>query len=234
MTCPPRAAVRGGVMPSTAWKVSALVLPALAACRHENWHRARGTVHAALLDLIGQQLVCGPRALLPGDVHVELAASQLPRECGFATTARLSPDIVAIDRRSSEILVIEATICPDAALPRYIGRKAKKYRQLCQQATPMAPLHVVPPLVVAVGTSGLVPESTAAALAQLLVADDETTHPSSSRSVEPLLSAVLASASAIARSRPDAPEESSPWRRGTTRRQRRMRTQPNRVASADG
>ena len=139
----------------------------------------------------------------------------------------LTPDLIALDRRTDEILLVEVTICPDAALPRYAGRKAAKYATLCRQAGPAAPLRVLPPLVVAVGASGAIPASTEAALATLLLA---ATDEGSERAVDnALLSGVVEAAGAIARDRrPDAAaavrraKSGAAWRRGQTRRQRRL------------
>ena len=140
-----------------------------------NWHRAREAAHAALLTLTRDCLTFGPRKLLPENVHVESAVQLMPQRYGFESSL-LTPDIIAFDERNAEVLVIEATICPEPALPRYIGRKRHKYHKLCATATPEAPLRVAPPLVVAIGTSGAVPESTRETLAALLMLDVEAGH----------------------------------------------------------
>ena len=138
--------------------------------RGDNWDRAREAAHANLLALVQKALIYGPRQLEPENVHVELAALLLPRRFGFEASL-LTPDIIALDEQNAEVLVIEGTICPEPALPRYIGRKRTKYHQLCARATPETPLRVLPPLVVAIGTSGAVPNSTREALAAVLMLD---------------------------------------------------------------
>ena len=187
------------------------------------WDRARGASHAALVRLVSAHLSSGPRALPPAAIHVEEAVGQLPAAYGFASSgpgALLTPDIIAFDERASELLVIEATICPDAALPRYIGRKRSKYRLLCAQATPAAQLRVLPPLVVAVGTGGAVPPSTAVDLARALMLDEGALRP------------VIAEARSIAGSRPDAPAPATRSLRGPTRRLRRKQAAATRVSSS--
>lgn len=180
-----------------------------------SWNRAREAAHSRLLELLTENLVHGPRALPRVDVHVESAVHALPEHLGLdrgGTSSILTPDIVAYDATAAELLVIEATICQDAALPRYIGRKHRKYEQLCARAAPTnRTLRVGPPLVVALGTSGLVPPKTHAALARVLGG----AHEQQSSMLERLVD----EASAIARTRPDAPVV----RERATRRQRRRR-----------
>ena len=195
--------------------LNSIILPlALIVQPTPNWHHARESAHASLLHVVSEQLRTS-RDVAADDLFIEAAVGALPLECGFPSQwRRLTPDIVAIDRKSCEILVIEATICPDAALPRYVGRKKNKYKALCQQATPTSPLRVLPPFVVAVGTSGLIAESTKADLALALNADEA-------------LPSVLSAVSEIAAVRPERLSRerlgAGLTRERLTRRQRRRR-----------
>ena len=169
-------------------RLIALLLPSIAAAL--NLNVAKAAAHAELVELVRGRLVDGPRQLPAGAVHVEAALHMLPPAYGLPTTpplGLLSPDVVALDATNNELLIIECTICPDPALSRYVHRKTDKYR------TPAKMVGAAPPLVVALGTGGTVPESTKAALAML----DGTDVPS-----EDLLERCIS----IARRRPDAPK----------------------------
>ena len=191
----------------------------------KNWHAAKAAAHDSLIVLVQNSLRDGPRQLPAEDVYVERAVHTLPRESGLPSAPSglglLTPDLVAIDAKSAELLIIEVTICPDGALGKYASRKAQKYRALCRLAAQESSLRVAPPLIVAVGTSGHLPDGTRAAIAALL----------SESADEGQLQHVLDEASAIARTRPDAPRlalpldaKPTPGRRRqgrSTRRQRR-------------
>ena len=137
-----------------------------------NWHLSKSTTHDSLVQLCQQTLIHGPRKLEPECVHKEAVVRTLPRAYGLPTLlpdGLLTPDLVAFDRQRDELLVIEVTVCPDAALPRYVGRKMSKYRRLCSVASrSRSDLHVGLPAVVALGVSGTVPSSTSAAFERIL------------------------------------------------------------------
>lgn len=189
----------------------------------QNWHRLKEASHARLIELISKGLQDGPRALSKENLFIEEPIQNLPKCLGFAAAGSsvqlLTPDMVALDEAAAEILVIEVTICPDTALPSYIGRKARKYKRLCQHASPLSPLRVVrQPLIVAIGTSGFVPDSTRMAMGRILALDDSIALDDASLA-SPLLQNMVTGASAVARTRPDA----AAVRQRTTRRQRRTR-----------
>lgn len=205
----------------------------------KNWNLAKAKAHDDLIALLMDQLINGPRRLQPSAVFVEQAVHELPRECGLPWAAEgiglLTPDIVALDAEAGELLIIEVTICPDAALGKYIGRKRQKYLPLCRNLafyrTPQ--MVVAPPLVVAVGTSGRIPESSRDAVGVLLAAPHEVRFGGGGAATNDgvLLQRdlVLDEAVAIARSRPDAPPlarvasaaKGVGARRGATTRRRR-------------
>lgn len=164
-----------------------LLLPS---CSALNLNVAKENSHAELVELVRGRLVNGPRQLPPGAVHVEAALHTLPRDYGLPTSpplGLLSPDVIAFDSKRQQLLIVECTICPDPALGRYVHRKTDKYR------TPAKMAGAAPPLVVALGTGGTVPESTKAALAMLDAADVPRED-------------LLERAVSIARRRPDAPK----------------------------
>ena len=203
-----------------------------------NWHNAKAAAHDELIALINDNLVWGPRRVPKSAVFVERAVHQLPRECGLPWMAEgvglLSPDLVALDSKNGELLIIEVTICPDVALGKYVNRKRSKYLPLCKtlafERTPN--LVVPPPLVVAVGTGGGIPLSTQDAMARILAASHEERFGDVGAAPDSLLvqrDLILDEAVRIAKSRPDAPaargaarERRQQARRGpkTTRRQR--------------
>ncbi len=131
-----------------------------------------------------------------------------------------TPDLVAADLQRRELLVLEVTIVPDEALGRYFARKRQKYAALCRAANaPTAAadgdsagegavdvsgggartaaagalaLRALPPVVVAVGTSGALHPASAAALREVVGLD------------EGQLQSFASEAAAIARARPGA------------------------------
>ena len=134
----------------------AVLLPLLSSLLAVNLNHAKAASHASLVELVRSRLV-NVRTLPPEAVHVEAEMRRLPAHYGLPSSpphGLLSPDIVALDEREDELLVIECTICPDQALSRYVHRKTNKYRYACKQA------GAAPPLVVAIGTGGRVPAST--------------------------------------------------------------------------
>ena len=205
----------------------------------ENWHHARAAAHDNLLVHLRDCLITGPRSISVENVHLESAVRTMPLRYGFETkgpNANLTPDIIAFDDQSCEILVIEATICPDAALPRYLGRKRAKYRHLCARAKPELPLRVVPPLVVAVGTSGALPEGSRTALAEVLGLELENgsgegfVHARASKLCNDapqrnalLLQSAIDAIGDIGRTRPDGGASAAPPRRTRSERRRRGR-----------
>lgn len=187
-----------------------------------HWHRAKEAAHSGVIELVRASLLSTDGRSLPaGCVHVEPTVSDLPADYGLPRVgplAQLTPDIVAVDRSAQELLLIEVTIVPGAALGRYVYRKRLKYQRLCRAVTAdeAADLHALPPLVVALGTDGAVPATTAEACARIGMDGAATER-------------FLSSAVALARARPDAPRrgrgegsaEGRLSRRATARRRHR-------------
>ena len=206
-----------------------------------NWHVSKSQTHDALLSLVRDVLVFGPRRLPETCVHLESVVRTLPHSYGLPSSAPgglLTPDLVAADHSRGELLIVEITCVPDAALGRYVRRKASKYYSLCNHAARASGLRVGAPLVVALGTGGCVPTATRDAFCRLLGLDEA--HDSVARRAQDCVDAyadaganlnergvpptslqtVLASAIAIARGRADAPLRSISQRgheRGTRR-----------------
>lgn len=169
-----------------------------------NWHVSKRDTHDALVQLCQHTLLHGPRALAPECVHVETAVSTLPARYGLPTSAPrglLTPDLIAADDDRLELLIIECTVVPDAALPRYIGRKAQKYRGLCSRSAKKlsSDLCIDSPLIVALGVGGGVPTATQHALARILGLG------SNCACDDVALRELMTAASEIAMSRADAP-----------------------------
>lgn len=207
-----------------------------------NWHVSKSQTHDALLSLVRDVLVFGPRRLPETCVHLESVVRTLPHSYGLPSSAPgglLTPDLVAADHSRGELLIVEVTCVPDAALGRYARRKASKYYSLCNHAARASSLmRVGAPLVVALGTGGCVPTATRDAFCRLLGLDEA--HDSVARRAQECVDAyadagatldergepptslqtVLARAIAIARGRVDAPLRSISQRgheRGTRR-----------------
>lgn len=184
------------------------------------WHRAKRHAHDSVVSLCRDILMKGPRQLPADAVHTEPLVGSLPAEFGLrcdGSLGALTPDLVAFDGAAGETLVVEVTIVPDPALPRYRARKRAKYARLC--GSPPAR----PPAIVALGTGGAVPAGTRAAAAALC-----GTEPGSAESL-----AFIRQAVEIARARPDAPAQRDAERRGAGGRRRGVpRGQRRRAAAA--
>ena len=215
-----------------------------------NWHVSKSQTHDALLSLVRDVLVFGPRRLPETCVHLESVVRTLPHIYGLPSSAPgglLTPDLVAADHSRGELLIVEITCVPDAALGRYVRRKASKYYSLCNHAARASGLRVGAPLVVALGTGGCVPTATRDAFCRLLGLDEA--HDSVARRAQECVDAyvdagatldeggepstslqtVLTRAIAIARGRVDAPLRSISQRgheRGTRRERWQARKQP--------
>ena len=214
-----------------------------------NWHVSKSQTHDALLSLVRDVLVFGPRRLPETCVHLESVVRTLPHGYGLPSSAPgglLTPDLVAADHSRGELLIVEVTCVPDAALGRYARRKASKYYSLCNHAARASGLRVGAPLVVALGTGGCVPTATRDAFCRLLGLDEA--HDSVARRAQECVDAyddagasldeggepptslqtVLTRAIAIARGRVDAPLRSISQRgheRGTRRERWQARKQ---------
>ena len=160
-------------------------------------HHAKQETHDAIAQLLIACLVNGPRAIEPERVHFDVALSDLPLTYGFGDRPRCNlrrtPDIVAHDAAKNELLVIEVTVVPDGALPKYCERKQLKYADLACTPADAARPRVPPPVVVAIGIGGTVPDSTRHALSVALLLSDKDSE------------RLAAEAAVIATARPDAP-----------------------------
>ena len=170
------------------------------------WQLARLQAHQALLELVATALEQGSRHLPRAQMRLEHDVDQLPEAWGVAAAAaaargggalllRKTPDLVAADLAHDELLVVEVTIVPDAALGRYYARKCNKYAALCRAveasyataaavttATAAATgvttaadatlLNALPPVVIAVGTSGTLHPASVAALKDVIGLDE--------------------------------------------------------------
>lgn len=215
---PARVAIANPLMPRPVVLAVAIVAALPAAEARTNWHASKSATHASMVSLVSHALKTGPRRLNPDHVHAEMAIKDLPADYGLPTDYRgkLTPDIVAYDVERDQLLVIEVTVVPDAALSRYVGRKTAKYLSLCRHAAASSSADVGLPAIVAVGTAGTVPGSTRDALARILGLT-ECEHAVAESGEDDLLQ-LLNAARAIATSRADA--QSTKARR--TRRQRRL------------
>ena len=171
-----------------------------------NWNLAKQEAHDQLISLVRETLLAADARDVPAaGLHTEAAVRDLPAEYNLrfgATEAALTPDLVAADYASWEVLIIEVTIVPCAALPKYAARKRRKYAGLSSRGESAAQsgFRVLAPLVVAVGTGGTVPACTLEAMRTIGLTEDEAR-------------AFSARAVAVATSRPDAG-----WRTRTRRR----------------
>eukprot|EP00964_Phaeocystis_antarctica_P084801 scaffold53485_cov63-Phaeocystis_antarctica.AAC.3 len=191
------------------------------------WQLARLQAHQELLELVATALEQGSRNLPRAQMRLESDVDQLPEAWGVAAAAaaarggaallRKTPDLVAADMVAGELLIVEVTIVPDAALGRYYTQKRNKYAPLCRaveasydpdrdaaataatdtdtaiddagSADAMS-LRGPPPVVIAVGTSGALHPASTAALRDVLGLDESQ------------LSSFAAAAGAIAAARP--------------------------------
>ena len=191
------------------------------------WQLARLQAHQELLELVATALEQGSRNLPRAQMRLESDVDQLPEAWGVAAAAaaarggvallRKTPDLVAADLVAGELLIVEVTIVPDAALGRYYTQKRNKYAPLCRaveasydpdrdaaataatdtdtaiddagSADAMS-LRGPPPVVIAVGTSGALHPASTAALRDVLGLDESQ------------LSSFAAAAGAIAAARP--------------------------------
>ena len=186
-----------------------------------NWHYAKAAAHDELISVVRHALLHGPRSINNDEVHTEVAVGELPAEYGLPTSpprSLLTPDIIAFDHDARELLVIECTIVPDAALPKYCGRKRAKYLSLCNAAS-RSGILVGPPAIVALGVQGTVPISTRFALARVL----GEAEGNGSEALDLLMDAVRAAAARRpdGRSRRSAASSEASSRTTGTRRQRR-------------
>ena len=103
-----------------------------------NWHHAKLGTHDRLVRLVANSLIDGPRALPPAEVHSDVPISELPASYGLSShrNGQRRPDLVAADWAAGELLLIEVTIVPDAAVGRYVHRKLSKYADLCRGDAP--------------------------------------------------------------------------------------------------
>jgi len=79
-----------------------------------NWHQSKAMAHEALVKLVQQALINGPRALDPIQVHTEMAVCTLPKSYGLPSeppSGLLTPDVVAVDLQRRELLIIEGSPC---------------------------------------------------------------------------------------------------------------------------
>lgn len=205
--------------------------------RAASWQRIRLGTHDRLVDLVAEQLVNGPRSLPAADVHADVPLGELPASYGLSThrDATRRPDLVAADCARNELLFLEVTIVPDAAVGRYAHRKLHKYADLCraeQHEDGSAWRRSLD--VVAVGTGGLLPPETWRAFARILQCEDDD-HEACQKLAE--------AAVAIAAERPDAPrrrgaQAPQPGGRGlggsgSSRRQRRRQRAVRYTASRE-
>lgn len=195
-----------------------------------NWHESKSRSHDAVLTLVHDALVTGPRGLTDDCVHSEAVVRNLPARYGLPTESPrglLTPDLVAADDERGELLLIEVTIVPDAALPRYVGRKTSKYCGLCRHAAAHGTMRVGPPLIVALGIGGGVPSSTLWALARILglcalESGEQAAADDLSEDEAAMLARWVTAATQIATSRADAPPQGRGRGGARTRRERRV------------
>lgn len=183
-----------------------------------NWNRARQEAHDRLIALVRDSLLSPDgRAIPEASIHTEATVGSLPSEYGLRSRSEdvvLTPDLVAADRTAGEVLIIEVTIVPCAALAKYVSRKRKKYAGLSRGVGGTrldGGFTVRPPLVVAVGTGGTLPDCTAEAYAAMRLPPEGFDR-------------FAAEAAAIAGSRADARPQArsrAPVQRHETRRGRR-------------
>ena len=127
---------------------------------------ANQLAHDALVARLADELTGGARALPASAVRRDAMLRELPAEWGLRGDAlrgdaRRRPDLVALDARRAELLVIEVTIVPDAALAKCAERKRRKYADLARaRHGPLRPILGV----VAVGAGGAVPAESRAAI----------------------------------------------------------------------
>lgn len=186
------------------------------------WNRAKQASHDGLIELT-KRAVLESLGGKEGSciVHTEMPIIALPAEYGLPREppeALLTPDLVVFDRHGRRLLLIEVTIVPCAALPKYEARKARKYFGLHTRARP-SELDVLPPLVIAVGTGGTIPRSSVEAARVIGLSEKER-------------STFFEEAAAIAQARPDARrqkkrnhsmDESLPRLRGTRAERKLLR-----------
>ena len=75
-----------------------------------NWHESKSRSHDAVLTLVHDALVTGPRGLTDDCVHSEAVVRNLPARYGLPTESPrglLTPDLVAADDERGELLLIE-------------------------------------------------------------------------------------------------------------------------------
>ena len=134
---------------------------------------ANQLAHDALVARLADELTGGARALPASAVRRDAMLRELPAEWGLRGDAlrgdaRRRPDLVALDARRAELLVIEVTIVPDAALAKCAERKRRKYADLARaRHGPLRPILGV----VAVGAGGAVPAESRAAIQAIAAGD---------------------------------------------------------------
>ena len=106
------------------------------------WQLARLQAHQDLLELVATAIEQGSRNVPRAQMRLESDVDQLPEAWGVAAAAaaarggaallRKTPDLVVADLVAGELLIVEVTIVPDAALGRYYTQKRNKYAPLCR------------------------------------------------------------------------------------------------------